>query len=616
MKTSKLLIAIATISLILTTPFSLHASRGIRVELISPTGERVTGNQWLFVIGIDTYIEWPRLKTAVNDARSVKNVLLSRYHFNSDHLIELYDEDATRANILSKLRWLARNIIEDDSLFIFYAGHGHLDPITKSGSWIPVESGTKDVSAWISNNDIKNYLRIDAIKAKHILLVSDSCFSGDFFRGHRGKLPEVTDAVIKKAYTLSSRQALTSGGLEPVSDAGFGNNSVFSYFLVKTLEENKDPFLVPSAFFSSIRAGVAENAEQFPQFGSLKDTGGQQGGELVLFLKQDARLQDLSDITNKKLKKIEWLYQMELEAKEARRKESEEISKREKGLAELDAKIEAMKNRLGTSAVSTDDSLDNMLAMVKQKEVQKKRLDELRRQKEEAERKRNDEIAKLRKEREDKIITVLIPEVDKYKKIISSEFGKSMKSKAWQSLIAKCPPGWADGVDEGNTQSLLWAPEERPLRLIEAIRGKEIRSDGRFIAYATGMVYDKNTGLEWMAGPDKDTYWNEARLWAEALTVAGGGWRMPTCAELRTLYQGGIGPRNVAYVTKMADREVWSGQADQLVTSSDGFGRKRKEQELTMAYRFCWDNGICQGVLTNGHITNEGSRGFAVRSRR
>ena len=106
MKTSKLLIAIATISLILTTPFSLQASRGIRVEPISPTGERVTGNQWLFVIGIDTYIEWPRLKTAVNDARSVKNVLLSRYHFNSDHLIELYDEDATRANILSKLRIL------------------------------------------------------------------------------------------------------------------------------------------------------------------------------------------------------------------------------------------------------------------------------------------------------------------------------------------------------------------------------------------------------------------------------------------------------------------------------------------------------------------------------
>ncbi|MBW2596465.1 MAG: caspase family protein [Deltaproteobacteria bacterium] len=611
MKTSKLLVVIATISLILTTPFLLHASRGIRVEPISPTGERVTGNQWLFVIGIDTYIEWPRLETAVNDAKSVKNVLLSRYHFNSDHLIELYDEDATRANILSKLRYLARNIVEDDSLFIFYAGHGHLDPITKSGSWIPVESGTKDVSAWISNNDIKNYLRIDAIKAKHILLVSDSCFSGDFFRGHRGKLPEVTNAVIKKAYTLSSRQAITSGGLEPVTDAGFGNNSVFSHFLVKTLEENKDPFLVPSAFFSSIRAGVAENAEQFPQFGSLKDTGGQQGGELVLFLKQDARLQDLSDITNKKLKKIERLQQMELEAKKARRKEAEEISKREKDLAELDAKIEAMKNRLGTSVVSTDDSLDNMLAMVKQKEVQKKRLDELRRQKEEDERKRNDEIAKLRKEREDKIITALIPEVEKYKKIISSEFGKSMKSESWQSLIAKCPPGWADGVDEGNTQSLLWTPVERRLRLkelriqkekqkaLEAIRGKEIDSDGRFIAYATGVVYDKNTNLEWLAGPDTRTTWKEANKWVANLTIAGGGWRMPTMEELKTIYQKGAGRHNMTPLLKTEGMYVYTdiekgSPLDRLVYFG-GVGEK------------------FAGLILDEHWW---ARGFAVRSRR
>ena len=51
---------------------------------------------WLFVIGINTYIEWPRLKTAVNDARSVKDVLLSRYYFYKKNLIELYDEQATR----------------------------------------------------------------------------------------------------------------------------------------------------------------------------------------------------------------------------------------------------------------------------------------------------------------------------------------------------------------------------------------------------------------------------------------------------------------------------------------------------------------------------------------
>ncbi|MBT7632007.1 MAG: caspase family protein [Desulfobacula sp.] len=254
MKSLKSFFLITAVILFSFSGFFLSTAFGISVTPISPSGKKVTGDQWLFVIGINTYIEWPRLKTAANDARSVKKALLSRYHFDNEHLIELYDEEATRANIIGKLRFLAQNLKKDDSLFLFYAGHGYLDPITKSGSWIPVESGTKDVSAWISNNYIKDYLKSDAIKAKHILLVSDSCFSGDFFRGHRGKLPEVTDEVIRRSYKLTSRQAITSGGLEPVTDSGFANNSVFTHFLVKALENNQSPFLVPSQFFTDIKA--------------------------------------------------------------------------------------------------------------------------------------------------------------------------------------------------------------------------------------------------------------------------------------------------------------------------------------------------------------------------
>ena len=43
-----------------------NASRGVGVYLVAPTGEVVKRDQWMFAIGIDTYIEWPRLKTAVD----------------------------------------------------------------------------------------------------------------------------------------------------------------------------------------------------------------------------------------------------------------------------------------------------------------------------------------------------------------------------------------------------------------------------------------------------------------------------------------------------------------------------------------------------------------------
>ena len=453
----KLLMKNACILLVicLLPSINAYAARGLKVAPISPVGKEVKGDNWLFVIGIDTYIKWPRLETAVNDAKSVKNVLLSRYHFDKKYLIELYDEQATRRNIIKKLRHLAQKVDGDDSLVIFYAGHGHLDSITKEGSWIPVESDTENSAAWITNHDIRNYLKVDVIKAKHILLVSDSCFSGDFFRGRRGKLPKVTSAVIKKAWQLTSRQAITSGGLEPVSDAGFGNNSVFSHFLINALKKNTRPFLVPSELFPDIKAGVAENAEQFPRFGSLKGTGGQQGGELVLFLKQVSKLKGLSDDARVKNKELERLKQLEAEEKQAKAKEDAEIAKRKREIAALDAKIVAMKKRLKTVTTTSDDDLDALFAAVRQKEQQQKRIDELKRKRKAEEEIRRAEIERLKAENLAKKVKILKEDISKYEKIVSSKFGKGMKESAWKSLVAKYPN--TRGLEVGDTIGLKMA---------------------------------------------------------------------------------------------------------------------------------------------------------------
>jgi len=54
-------------------------------------------------------------------------VLLDRYHFDEEHTIELYDLDATRANIVSSLRTLAGKVAEEDSLVIYFAGPVDVD---------------------------------------------------------------------------------------------------------------------------------------------------------------------------------------------------------------------------------------------------------------------------------------------------------------------------------------------------------------------------------------------------------------------------------------------------------------------------------------------------------
>jgi len=85
-----------------------------------------------------------------------------------------------------------------------------------------------------------------------------------------------------------------------------------------------------------------------------------------------------------------------------------------------------------------------------------------------------------------------------------------------------------------------------------------IERDGVYVAYANGIVKDTKTGLEWKAGPDRDTNWNEARSWVQSLNLDGGGWRMPTMGELAGLYKKGRGSRNMTPLLKTTGRWVWS----------------------------------------------------------
>ncbi len=127
--------------------------------------------------------------------------------------------------------------------------------------------------------------------------------------------------------------------------------------------------------------------------------------------------------------------------------------------------------------------------------------------------------------------------------------------------------------------------------------GKEITRDDRFIANDNGVVKDTETGLEWFPGPDKDTNWDNAKKRVENLTVAGGGWRMPTRQELKNLYKKGAGERNMTPLLKTTGWWVWSGET--------------KDSSTYWIFSFAIGDGAWYR-----HNLSTSSRGFAVRSRR
>jgi len=231
------------------------------------------------IIGINTYGNGiPQLDTSVNDARAIRDELLNKYGFPPSNVTTLFDGEATRSKLIATFRELAISLNENDALIIYYAGHGIEDPATSVGYWIPTDAKPNQYDTYIANSDIRNYLR--AIKAKHIFLVSDSCFSGTLL-AQRAMPGEIDDRFYAQKAQKRSRVVLTSGGNEPVSDAGRSGHSIFGYFFLQALRDYDKPYLIPTQIFAQVGPLVGNNASQTPQWGALREAM-DEGGEVVL----------------------------------------------------------------------------------------------------------------------------------------------------------------------------------------------------------------------------------------------------------------------------------------------------------------------------------------------
>jgi len=240
------------------------------------------GNYYALIIGIDNYSgSWRALNNAVNDAKAIETLLKTKYKFNN--FKTLYNEQANRTNIISSLEWLVENVNPDDNVFIYYSGHGEFKKSLNKGYWVPYGANTLSTSQYISNSDIQTFIK--GIQSNHTLLVADACFSGDIFRGNTMSVPfENSPKYFKKVHSLKSRQAMTSGGLEPVMDGGSDGHSVFAYYLLKALKENDADMMDASQVFGKLKIPVYNNSDQSPDFKPIGKSG-DEGGQFIFMKK-------------------------------------------------------------------------------------------------------------------------------------------------------------------------------------------------------------------------------------------------------------------------------------------------------------------------------------------
>jgi len=254
-----------------------------RIGIRRPTGTTF-GTYHALVIGNNDYTKMRRLKTAVTDAQEVARVLEKEYGYRVTLLL-----NADRYKMLSALNEMREKLTEKDNLLLYYAGHGEVDEKNGRGYWLPVDAEQNSPANWVSNTDITDML--NSMNARQLLVVADSCYSGQLTRSANVKLEgalteEEQIKLMQAMSTKRSRFAMTSGGVKPVLDsARGGQHSVFAQVFLDVLRQNTG-VLAGQVMFAELRLRVVSAADreladrdepQVPEYAPIKFAGHESG---------------------------------------------------------------------------------------------------------------------------------------------------------------------------------------------------------------------------------------------------------------------------------------------------------------------------------------------------
>ncbi|HEX8282126.1 MAG TPA: caspase family protein [Pyrinomonadaceae bacterium] len=265
-----LVVVVGLLASALTPPAARARQRDPGVGRTAPSAGDL---YYALVIGNDEYASLPKLTTVARDARAVERVLRESYGFQTKLLVNV-----TRSEVVAALSEYRRKLSADASLLVYYAGHGHRDAAADKAYWLPVDATREDVSNRMSADEMTTAVR--AVPARHVLVVSDSCYSGALTIGVGASpaRPSEREQFLQKMAAGRSRTLLASGGDEPLANDGDSGHSVFAAALLRGLRRMDGPrFTASELFVGYVLGPVASRTGRMPVYNPLRNSGHESG---------------------------------------------------------------------------------------------------------------------------------------------------------------------------------------------------------------------------------------------------------------------------------------------------------------------------------------------------
>jgi hypothetical protein len=241
----------------------------------------VQPDRWAVVIGAGRYEDpaIPRLQYTVPDADAMHRFLTGPGGFKPEHVLLLTDR-TERKPTLRNLKWalgtfLARSARKDDTVLIFFAGHGAPEPdprgLERDGLakyLVPTDADLDDLYATaLPMEELQTIF--GRIEAERIVVMLDACYSGSAggrtFASRRTRASQLDDLFLDRLTRARGRAIITAARPSEVSielpDLGHG---LFTYYLLEGLrgaaDRDRDRLVTVQELYEYVERQVIERS--------------------------------------------------------------------------------------------------------------------------------------------------------------------------------------------------------------------------------------------------------------------------------------------------------------------------------------------------------------------
>ncbi|NUM35340.1 MAG: caspase family protein, partial [Candidatus Brocadiae bacterium] len=241
--------------------------------------EKIKGKIWAVVIGNSKYTEdYKELKMAAKDAKEVRQYLLSPegLALPEENVYPESENVGYEKFRESYERWLKTRVEEEDRVLFYYAGHGDVEEEGKKAYLIP--SDARQSKLWMQGIELSSLKKsLWDLKAKQVLLVLDSCYSGtaletlggELKRAAPGKAKDLSKIELKKREELPpGRMIMTSCQAEEQAiELERYRQGAFTFYFLQGIsggaDYTKDGYIDVGNTYSYLKEKVEDLAKKY-----------------------------------------------------------------------------------------------------------------------------------------------------------------------------------------------------------------------------------------------------------------------------------------------------------------------------------------------------------------